>query len=133
MLTQAAHHMPRGHVRRSSLEPREDASSTTPSMVWPTDTGPAVLSAPHSPCKKIFLIAQNSEDDDGASYGDRVSAEIAHECLKSIPFNQSAAAVLLESMRPYLEWQSTTSYIKDPPEKVGVPNPTCTSCADLSS
>jgi hypothetical protein len=48
----------------------------------------------------------------------RVSAELAYECLNSIPFNQSAAAALLESMRPYLDWQSTTSYVKDPPEKV---------------
>jgi hypothetical protein len=61
--------------------------------------------------------------------GERVPAELAYECLNSIPFNQSAAAALLESMKPYLEWQSTTSYVKDPPEKVRASSslsPTCT-------
>jgi hypothetical protein len=45
-----------------------------------------------------------------------VPAEIAYECLNSIPFNQSAAYDLLESMRPYLNWQTTISYLKDPPK-----------------
>jgi hypothetical protein len=120
MLAQAAHHMPRGHVRRSSLDPREDASTTTSSMIWPTDVGPAVLSDPVSPCKRVFLATKSSQDEKDGQPEKRVPAELAYECLNSIPFNQSAAAALLESMRPYLEWQSTTSYVKDPPEKVRV-------------
>lgn len=42
-----------------------------------------------------------------------------------MPFNSEAAVALLDSFRPYLEWQSTTSYIKEPPaeyaEKVQAP------------
>ncbi|THX69190.1 hypothetical protein D6D08_06082 [Aureobasidium pullulans] len=45
-----------------------------------------------------------------------VPADIAYECLNSIPFNQSAASDLLESMRPYLNWQTTIAYLKDPPK-----------------
>jgi hypothetical protein len=45
-----------------------------------------------------------------------VPAEIAYECLNTIPFNQSAAYDLLESMKPYLNWQTTISYLKDPPK-----------------
>jgi hypothetical protein len=117
MLAQAAHHMPRGHVRRSILEHREGTSSTTSSTVWPTDVGPAVLSDPPSACKRVFL---HNDTSDTSTYrtAKRVPAELAYECLNSIPFNQSAAAALVETMRPYLEWQSTTSYVKDPPEKV---------------
>ncbi|KAI5237072.1 hypothetical protein E4T43_08175 [Aureobasidium subglaciale] len=44
------------------------------------------------------------------------NSELAYECLHSIPFNQSAASDLLESMRPYLNWQTTISYLKDPPK-----------------
>ncbi|KAI4849074.1 hypothetical protein E4T44_03567 [Aureobasidium sp. EXF-8845] len=116
MLAQAAHHIPRHHARRSSLKPHEDASSTASSMVWPTDTGPAVLSDPISPCKRVFLATKSTQDQNGESEK-RVPAELAYECLNSIPFNQSAAAALMESMRPYLDWHSTTSYVKDPPEK----------------
>ncbi|KAF2138885.1 uncharacterized protein K452DRAFT_352962 [Aplosporella prunicola CBS 121167] len=44
-----------------------------------------------------------------------VPAELAHACLQSIPLNVSAALALLEAVKPYLEWQSTTAYLKDPP------------------
>ncbi|KAI4723551.1 hypothetical protein E4T48_00028 [Aureobasidium sp. EXF-10727] len=54
-----------------------------------------------------------------------IPAEIAYECLNAVPFNQSAAADLLESMRPYLQWQTTIEYLKDPPaeyaEKIQAP------------
>lgn len=47
-----------------------------------------------------------------------VPAEIAYQCLHSIPFNQTAALDLLKSIRPYMEWQTTLSYVKDPPKEV---------------
>lgn len=54
-----------------------------------------------------------------------VPAELAYECLTSIPFNSSAAVAFLDSVRPYLDWQTTISYLKDPPaeyaEKVQAP------------
>ena len=40
---------------------------------------------------------------------------MAYECINSVPFNQSAAAALLESIRPYIDWQTTIEYLKDPP------------------
>ncbi|THZ05078.1 hypothetical protein D6C95_03000 [Aureobasidium pullulans] len=46
-----------------------------------------------------------------------VPAEIAYQCLHSIPFNQTAALDLLKSIRPYMEWQTTLSYVKDPPKE----------------
>ncbi|KAI4762185.1 hypothetical protein E4T52_05626 [Aureobasidium sp. EXF-3400] len=101
VLAQAAH---RGHA------PRRMASS----MAW--STGTATPSASDDPCKRVYLTAQLSNDSSSEPEV-RVPAKLAYECLNSIPFNQTAAAALLESMRPYLEWQSTTSYVKDPPEK----------------
>jgi hypothetical protein len=115
MLVQAAH---RGHA------PRRMASS----MAW--STGTATPSASDDPCKKVFLTAQPSNDSSDEP-GGRVPAKLAYECLNSIPFNQSAAAALLESVRPYLEWQSTTSYVKDPPEKVCVSNLSSLSRTDI--
>lgn len=47
-----------------------------------------------------------------------VPAQLAYECLNSIPFNQSDAVALLDSIDPYLEWQTTFEYLKDPPAKV---------------
>lgn len=114
-LAQAAHRVPRSHGSHWNLTPRELASSTTSSMALPTPP------ASDSPCKRVYLAVQASNapnDTSDDEPGPRVPAELAYECLNSIPFNQSAAAELLNSMKPYLEWQSTTSYVKDPPEKV---------------
>ncbi|GAB7322783.1 hypothetical protein MBLNU13_g05354t1 [Cladosporium sp. NU13] len=44
-----------------------------------------------------------------------VPAALAYECITSVPFNSSAASELLTSIRPYLNWQSTVDYIRDPP------------------
>lgn len=130
MLAQAAHRDPRDHVSRWNLTPREYTSSTASSMAWPIGT--ATPSASDDSCKRVFLTAQPSNDSSDEP-GFRVPAKLAYECLNSIPFNQSAAVALLESMRPYLEWQSTTSYVKDPPEKVRVSTPTSLLYTDFQS
>nr|OQO24371.1 hypothetical protein B0A51_06442 [Rachicladosporium sp. CCFEE 5018] len=44
-----------------------------------------------------------------------VPASLAYECVTSIPFNSSAAVALMDSLRPYLNWQTTISYLKSPP------------------
>jgi hypothetical protein len=129
VLAQAAHRDPRLHVPRWSLSVRGNDSSTTSSTARPTGTGLTTPSDTHSACKRVYVYAQPARNPSDAP-GDRVPAELAYECLNSIPFNQSAAAALLESMRPYLDWQSTFSYVKDPPEEVRVSISTCASCTD---
>lgn len=37
-----------------------------------------------------------------------VAASIAHDCLLSVPLGQEEALALIESIEPYLEWQSGT-------------------------
>ncbi|KJK63227.1 Peptidase family S41 [Aspergillus parasiticus SU-1] len=44
-----------------------------------------------------------------------VDGELALACLKSVPLGKAEALQLMESIFPYVEWQSDTSYIKDPP------------------
>lgn len=44
-----------------------------------------------------------------------VPAPISYDCLYTIPFNATAGLELLYSLKPYLEWQSTLSYLKNPP------------------
>ncbi|GAM86729.1 hypothetical protein ANO11243_047480 [Dothideomycetidae sp. 11243] len=44
-----------------------------------------------------------------------VRAELAYECLNSIPFNQTASGLLMDSIEPYLEWQTTLSRVANPP------------------
>ncbi|MCJ1360620.1 MAG: hypothetical protein MMC33_010628 [Icmadophila ericetorum] len=44
-----------------------------------------------------------------------VPAQIAVDCLNSVPLGTAQASALVDSMIPYIEWQSTLAYLKDPP------------------
>ncbi|PSK56652.1 hypothetical protein B9Z65_6276 [Elsinoe australis] len=54
-----------------------------------------------------------------------VPAQVGYDCLNSIPFNQTAAEELVDSILPYIDWQTTSSYLGQPPaeyaEKVQAP------------
>ncbi|POR32523.1 Uncharacterized protein TPAR_07296 [Tolypocladium paradoxum] len=45
-----------------------------------------------------------------------VAAALAYECLNSVPLNKDAAIEFVDSIEPYLEWQSDAAYKADPPE-----------------
>ncbi|KAI0099865.1 hypothetical protein GGR51DRAFT_551876 [Nemania sp. FL0031] len=44
-----------------------------------------------------------------------VAASIAHDCLNSVPIHKEGALRYIESMKPYVEWQSDTIFKKNPP------------------
>ncbi|KPM40566.1 hypothetical protein AK830_g5984 [Neonectria ditissima] len=44
-----------------------------------------------------------------------VDAKVAHQCLNSVPLNKSAALKFIQELEPYLEWQSTLAFLKNPP------------------
>ena len=49
-----------------------------------------------------------------------VDAELAYACLKSMPFDSNDASTTLDEIKKMVEFQSTLSYLKDPPK--GWPN-----------
>ncbi|KAF2119174.1 hypothetical protein BDV96DRAFT_610935 [Lophiotrema nucula] len=44
-----------------------------------------------------------------------IPAEVAYNCLNSVPFNATAAKQLLKEVVPYINWQSTLNVLKNPP------------------
>ncbi|KAH8714821.1 hypothetical protein GQ44DRAFT_713424 [Phaeosphaeriaceae sp. PMI808] len=46
-----------------------------------------------------------------------VPAQLAYDCITSVPFNQSAALALVDGVVPYFKWQSNTVWLKDPPKE----------------
>jgi hypothetical protein len=46
-----------------------------------------------------------------------VPAQLAYDCITSVPLNKSAALDLIDNIVPYIRWQSTTTFLKDPPEE----------------
>jgi hypothetical protein len=50
-----------------------------------------------------------------AQSGCYVPAQLAWDCLQSIPLNATGALQLVRSLKPYVQFQSTLSWLKNPP------------------
>ncbi|KAI1305450.1 hypothetical protein F5Y03DRAFT_406358 [Xylaria venustula] len=50
-----------------------------------------------------------------------MAASLAYECLKSVTVHKEPAIRLIEGLKPFLEWQSDQSYLKDPPSDYPYP------------
>lgn len=64
-----------------------------------------------NPCADVASLYRNSSD-----LQPKVPAELALQCLTDVAFDSAAAGPWLDSLEPYIEWQTTTAYLKDPPE-----------------
>jgi hypothetical protein len=64
-----------------------------------------------SPCAQVSAAyyAQSG------SSAPTVPAKLALDCLNTIPLNATAAVALLKQLKPYIGWQSTLAYLKNPP------------------
>ncbi|CAN9326612.1 unnamed protein product [Alternaria alternata] len=75
-----------------------------------------------SPCAQVGAAIAGKNITAGTA---TVPAELAWDCINSVPFNQSAALALVDGVVPYFRWQSNTVWLKDPPaeyaEKVQPP------------
>ncbi|KAH0499828.1 hypothetical protein TgHK011_006994 [Trichoderma gracile] len=80
-------------------------------------TGVASVTAP---CARVSVLwaAQKSKSPHATP---TVAAEIAHDCLKSIPLGKDAAVELVDAMAPYLSWQSDAAYKANPPASYPFP------------
>ncbi|KAH9882324.1 hypothetical protein J1614_000560 [Plenodomus biglobosus] len=113
-------------AQRTSLELSEpsqtinlDPTQTPTSIgnVEPTATE-SLISGPidsRTACAQVSKLV--SDDDDEYPV---VSAELAYTCLKSVPIIEEDAALTIEAIKQMAEFQSTITYLKDPPK--GWPN-----------
>ncbi|MCJ1312728.1 hypothetical protein MMC25_006404 [Agyrium rufum] len=77
----------------------------------PTATTPSAC-AQVSSLVEIQLSA-NSGDPNALP---AIPAEDAYNCLISVPLHEKNAEKLLETILPYIRWQTTTAYLVDPPK-----------------
>lgn len=66
-----------------------------------------------SPCAQVSASVATQT----AVASPTVPAQLAYDCITSVPFNQSAALALVDGVVPYFKWQSNTVWLKDPPEE----------------
>lgn len=113
-------------AQRSSLDLSEpsqtinlDPTQTPTSIgnVEPTATE-SLISGPIDSRTACAQVSKLVSDDDHEY--PVVSAELAYTCLKSVPVIEEDAALTIEAIKQMAEFQSTITYLKDPPK--GWPN-----------
>lgn len=50
-----------------------------------------------------------------------VSAQLAFDCLQSVPNKPEPAAAMVKSLKAFFQWQSTLAWLKDPPASYMLP------------
>ncbi|KAF2502476.1 peptidase S41 family protein-like protein [Lophium mytilinum] len=85
------------------LHPR--ASPTNTNSNTATSSGTA-------PCAAVSAAHFAPTNPDGT-----VPANLAYECLKSVPLNITAAKSLMGEIRPYIRWQTNIAFLKNPPSE----------------
>lgn len=101
------------------------AQSTT------VDTGPAtvtpftstsassvsVATGTNEPCAGIASKQQEASGDTSAT----VPAELAYQCLQSVPIDKDGDSQLIDEIKLFLQWNTDTSYFKNLPDWVSHP------------
>lgn len=100
----------------SENHPHTYGSSSTSSPSAYSSSSPTAT-AQNAACASVSALAA-SRNAVSPSATPTVPAQLAYECLNSIPFNRSAAVALIDSIDPYLNWQTTLEYLPDPPAEV---------------
>ncbi|CEJ87193.1 hypothetical protein VHEMI04334 [[Torrubiella] hemipterigena] len=75
-----------------------------------------ITSASTSPTAPVPVPAPCALIRDAQVAGNKtVSAKLAYDCLTSVPLGKKQALDLVDSLEPYLEWQSDPTYLAHPP------------------
>lgn len=105
-------------AQRSSLAVDIDRTSSRISLGNVEPTATQTVSGPiqtGSACARIAELVTKSD-----SQVPSVQAELAYACLKSVPIVSNDAALTIDAIKQMAEFQSTITYLKDPPK--GWPN-----------
>lgn len=101
-----------------SVSSRSFSTTTKDSLASETSSIP--LAAPTGagqPCGRIAAAAERSPSISRVV----VPAELAYDCLTSVPVKQLAALGTIEAIEKMVQFQSTLAYLKNPPD--GYDNP----------
>ncbi|KAH3961420.1 hypothetical protein HBH52_230590 [Parastagonospora nodorum] len=72
------------------------------------------ISGPIQTDRACAQVSSSIADSDASTPG--VPAELAMACLKSVPISQTDASKTIEALKKMIQFQSTISYLKNPPK-----------------
>ncbi|KAI0857275.1 hypothetical protein F4860DRAFT_490064 [Xylaria cubensis] len=73
------------------------------------------MASAQTPTEPCAIVSSAWAAQIAATATPTVKASVAHDCLNSVPINKAGALRYIESMKPYIEWQSDTVFKKHPP------------------
>ncbi|KAF3899656.1 TSPc domain-containing protein [Trichophyton interdigitale] len=73
------------------------------------------------PCEMVSMAQKEQEKKDPGARKFFVEAGLAHACLTSVPIKKAHALKLVDGLSPFLQWQSTIDYLKNPPKGYQLP------------
>ncbi|KAI0185517.1 hypothetical protein EV127DRAFT_348153 [Xylaria flabelliformis] len=73
------------------------------------------MASAQTPTEPCAIVSSAWAAQIAATATPTVKATVAHDCLNSVPINKAGALRYIESMKPYIEWQSDTVFKKHPP------------------
>ncbi|TRX88952.1 hypothetical protein FHL15_010180 [Xylaria flabelliformis] len=73
------------------------------------------MASAETPTEPCAIVSSAWAAQIAATATPTVKATVAHDCLNSVPINKEGALRYIESMKPYIEWQSDTVFKKHPP------------------
>lgn len=89
--------------------------SLLPSLIGATPVPGKVAARAAEPCSQIMSsLKPIANPPPGSKDLGTVPAQLAYDCLKSIPINETAALELVRTVKPYLGFQSTLGFLKHP-------------------
>ncbi|RDL35438.1 ClpP [Venustampulla echinocandica] len=74
----------------------------------------ATTPTPTNPCAVVSALAA-SQISTARTLSPSIPAKLAQECFDTVPLLKDSAIELIDSLVPYLEWQSDLAWLKDPP------------------
>jgi hypothetical protein len=69
-----------------------------------------------TPCESVSSMSADFVSLYPSATAALVPAQVAEDCLKSVPIDKEEDLALIEELKNYLSWQSNLAYLIDPPQ-----------------
>ncbi|KAF2811787.1 uncharacterized protein BDZ99DRAFT_497434 [Mytilinidion resinicola] len=87
----------------------------TPTAYPPSNTTTPTPVGNLAPCAQVSVFLSKLPD----GHTPLIPAEVAYACLSTVPVDVQGNQLLIEQLKVFLQWNSNTAYLKNPPRQFG--------------
>ncbi|KAL2061599.1 hypothetical protein VTL71DRAFT_6976 [Oculimacula yallundae] len=90
-------------------------------LITPYATNGTTNNTGAQPCGQVASAASAFLASNPRAAAATIPAQLAFDCLKTVPNKPEPAAAMIKSLKAYASWQSTLAYLKNPPNTYMLP------------